>query len=316
MWIEVFGELSMPRIIERVTTPFAGCSVDRENGVLRGVKLCGLTSANGRDYPPDVFRRHIAKYDNAPVYADHGRGERSIEDKFAWIRNPRVDSDGTPRGDVHLLKSHKLFGQVIEAATRNPSLYGFSHVADCKVGKGSNGRERIESIETVVSVDLVAEPATTRGFFESRAKGDRKVKLTEYAEALAGRATGRRQRLLREVAADYPDEMVDNVHDLPKPGEVEEREATRQALETAGLGVWRLVVAGLLDSEKGLARLRKLAGLARELMANPGRDDDDEYEEESRRPANSDEFLRSIREGRRRLKGGTVAEFMASIRRR
>lgn len=159
--------MAVRRIAERVHAPFAGAAVDRERGVIRGVKLCGGKSVNGRDYPPEVFRRDVRKYQGAAIYADHGR-DRSVDRKLGWIDNPHVDEDGTPRGDAHLLTTHPLYERVMEAAERNPGLFGFSHVALCETSFGPDGRERVEGLRTVESVDLVAEPATTRGLFEHR----------------------------------------------------------------------------------------------------------------------------------------------------
>lgn len=159
--------MSVKRLAERVSAPFAGAAVDRDKGIIRGVKLCGGSSANGRDYPPEVFRRDVQKYKGAAIYADHGR-DRSVDRKIGWIESPRVDADGTPRGDAHLLKTHPLYERVMEAAERNPALFGFSHVALCETSYGADGRERVEGLRAIESVDLVAEPATTKGIFESR----------------------------------------------------------------------------------------------------------------------------------------------------
>lgn len=172
--------MPVKRLIERVSTPFAGASVDREKGLIRGVKLCGDSSVNGRDYPPEVFRRDAWKYEGAAIYADHGQ-ERSVDRKLGWIASPRVDADGTPRGDAHLLKTHPLYERVMEAAERNPALFGFSHVALCETSVSADGRERVNELRAIESVDLVAEPATTAGLFESRDRaGSRSdVRLTE-----------------------------------------------------------------------------------------------------------------------------------------
>ena len=56
----------------------------------------------------------------------------------------------------------------MEAAERNPALFGFSHVAVCETSFGADGRERVEGLRAIESVDLVAEPATTKGIFEQR----------------------------------------------------------------------------------------------------------------------------------------------------
>lgn len=168
------------RIVERVDAPFAGVRVDREKGIVFGVKLCGTTSANGRDYPPEMFRREIAKYDGVPINFNHDH-DRRVENVGGRIKSPRIDADGTPRGDAHLLKSHPMYERVMEAAEKDPGLFGFSHVVFAKTSRGANGRERVEGYDRVEALDLVAQPATTAGLFESQGNGGRAVALTVKA---------------------------------------------------------------------------------------------------------------------------------------
>ena len=167
--------MPVTRITERVADALSGTTVDREKGVIRGIKLCGLRSENLRDYLPETFRRDHQKYEGAPIHFNHGR-DRRVEDVGGRIKSPRVDADGTPRGDAHLLKSHPMYERVMEAAERDPGLFGFSHVANCKTSRGRDGREVVEGIESVESVDLVAHPATTSGLFEGRTVGKLKVR--------------------------------------------------------------------------------------------------------------------------------------------
>jgi hypothetical protein len=299
----------LTRVTERVDRPLAGCRVDRENGIIRGAKLCGLTSANGRSYPAEVFRRGVAKYEGVHVYANHTRGERSIGDKLGWITNARIGPDGVPRGDLNLLTTHPDYPAIVEAAQRNPSLYGLSHVADCRVGRGTNGREQVESIESVVSVDLVAEPATTRGIFESRSsQRGKSMRLKEYAVRVGKRVNERRRRLLHEVAMTEPDAEVTDADVMTG----DDRDETAAALCAAGRGVWERIVWGQVTPEEGLARLRKFARIAAQLMAT--NDDDDEPAEESRRPRSSADFLATITESRD-LSPESVTAFMRSLRR-
>ena len=162
---------------------FAGGKVNREGGFIDDVLICGTSSANNRDYPTAVFRRDFAKYEGRPVNADHGR-EATVSRRLGWFSNVKVGEDGKPRGRLNLLKSHDLYESVMEAAERNPALYGMSHVAMCKTRRDiSTGREVVESIEEVESIDLVADPATTPGFFESRRKGKAvKISLKTFVE--------------------------------------------------------------------------------------------------------------------------------------
>jgi hypothetical protein len=172
------------KLTERVERPFSGSRVDRDAGVIRGVLICGTSSDNARDYPPAVFRRDYRAYEGRVVNADHGR-EPSVSRRLGWFENVRPGADGRPRGDFHILKSHPLAEQVFEAAERNPALFGFSHVALCDTRR-QGGRTVVEAIKSVESVDLVANPATTKSLFESRT-GPRAMKLRDLMESLAPR---------------------------------------------------------------------------------------------------------------------------------
>ena len=162
------------RLTERVAAPLAGCKVNREAGTIEGVLICGTSSENGRDYPPDVFHRDHRLYEGGLINCDHGRGEPTVDRRFGWFSNVRVDESGRPRGTLNALKTHPMYERVMEAAERNPSLFGFSHVAMCETRLEKSGREVVEAIKKVESIDLVANPATTRSLFESEdtPKGD------------------------------------------------------------------------------------------------------------------------------------------------
>jgi hypothetical protein len=159
--------MNLQRITERTAAPFTDSCADREVGVIHNVLICGTASANGRDYPVSVFKRDYAKYEGRPVNCDHGR-EATVERRFGWFSNVRPGPDGKPRGTLNCLKSHPMYERVMEAAERNPALFGFSHVAMCRTKLGDHGREVVEAIESVESIDLVAEPATTKGLFENK----------------------------------------------------------------------------------------------------------------------------------------------------
>jgi hypothetical protein len=271
------------RLVERVTSPFAGARVDREAGVIRGVLVCGRASLNARDYPDEVWPPAIGKYEGLPVYANHGR-ERRVEDKVGWVTAARVEG-GQPRADIHLLKSHPLYPQVMEAAERNPSLYGFSHVADCQVGPGSRGRQKVEGIDKPVSLDLVAEPATTKGFFESKGAAVATT-VREVMEGLRPRLPADRAKALRtfllvseEDAGLAP--LMDAPMDAPMAGGDPEadRDAAFESLMTAAVRQF------LADMDEGALHkniraaaqhLKKVKGQA---AADPEPEGDDMAEE-------------------------------------
>lgn len=260
------------RVTERVQSPFSGCRVDRENGVLVGVKLCGLTSANRRDYPPDVFRRDFGKYEGVGIFADHDLrgGERSIEAKFGWVANPRVDADGTPRGDVHLLKTHRLYEPVMEAAERNPALYGFSHIADLHVRR-ENGRERVESIAEVLSVDLVASPATTKGFFESKGTG-MSVTLKQLAESVCRHPKATLEQITRVKRLAEMDGLGDVMADAPADDAEDVDDPIKGGFKAAIMHVIEQAMAGDMDPKDALAKVKSILMTHRDVCDMGGGD--------------------------------------------
>ena len=74
-------------------------------------------------------------------------------------------------GDLHYLRSHPLAEMTAEAAERLPEALGLSHNAEGRVAQ-SGGTAVVEEIVRVRSVDLVADPATTRSLFEEVGAGD------------------------------------------------------------------------------------------------------------------------------------------------
>lgn len=147
----------------------ARLGVDRETGVIRGVKLLGLESQNGRTYLKETVARAAKLYEGAKVNVDHGsdpKQQRSYSERIGVIENVQIDGgDGGLRGDFHANPKHALFEQLAWDAENAPGSVGFSHNIMAKTTR-RDGRVVVEEITRVQSVDLVADPATTRGLFE------------------------------------------------------------------------------------------------------------------------------------------------------
>lgn len=143
--------------------------IDRERGIIRGVKVLGRVSKNGHTYTDAALRKGRPLYEGARVYVDHppdrnATAERSVSDLAGVMENVVMRSDGL-YGDLHLLKSHPRFDSIMEIAERKPNLIGLSHNAVITEST-HNGNVVFDGIERVRSVDLVTQPATTRGIFE------------------------------------------------------------------------------------------------------------------------------------------------------
>ncbi|HUE71003.1 MAG TPA: hypothetical protein VMP01_08950 [Pirellulaceae bacterium] len=149
--------------------------IDKAAGVIRGVKILGRHSANNREYSDSALDDAARLYEGARVCFDHDRQnphrERAVMESIGVLKNTRRKG-GDVFGDLHYLKAHPNAGLLLEYAERFPRSIGLSHNAD---GKGSRrgGKFIVESIGRINSVDLVLNPATNNGLFESTGGGYR-----------------------------------------------------------------------------------------------------------------------------------------------
>ena len=146
--------------------------VDAQAGVIRGVKLLGLESRNGRTYLPEALAQAARLYEDAKVNVNHPKGNpnapRDYQDRIGMIRGVAVRPGEGLFGDFYFNPKHALAEQLMWDAEHAPENVGFSHNVEARVGRRGE-RVVVEAITRVQSVDLVADPATTRGLFESAA---------------------------------------------------------------------------------------------------------------------------------------------------
>jgi len=142
-------------------------AIDTEEGVIRGVRILGPSSKNGRRYSPAAIKSAAGMYEGIAVNVDHSREatDRPVADAFGWLRGVAV-REGAVYGDLHYLKSHPSAALLVEVAQRNPNRLGLSHHAEGTV-RMDGGTTIVETVERVHSVDLVQTPATNAGLFES-----------------------------------------------------------------------------------------------------------------------------------------------------
>lgn len=164
----------MPEMLcEFVDSRGVALRVDRQAGVLRGVKILGLESRNGRSYRPEALAQAATLYEGAKVNVNHPKGgpyaPRDYQDRIGVIRNVAARADGL-YGDFHFNPKHALAEQLLWDAEHAPENVGFSHYVEARTAR-SDDRVTVEEIVRVQSVDLVADPATTRGLFEGQLAG-------------------------------------------------------------------------------------------------------------------------------------------------
>lgn len=143
---------------------------DPDLGVLRGVKLLGLRSRNGRRYAESALRQAIGLYEGSKVNVNHPArdplGPRDYRDRLGVVRNARLEAGNGLFGDLHYNPKHPLAEQLAWDAEHAPQNVGLSHNVLARTRR--DGEDTVvEAITRVQSVDLVADPATTSGLFES-----------------------------------------------------------------------------------------------------------------------------------------------------
>ena len=284
--------------------------VDESRGVIYGVKVLGRRSNNGRIYPPEVIRRAAPLYEGASVRVDHPDdpdANRTSDSVLGWLRNVRVEGDGL-YADLHYLQSHPFSRRLVEAARRNPRCFGLSHNADGDT-EMQGGTMIVKEILEVRSVDLVADPATTTGLFESVQRGrvqsshqgnarpsptrGRAMKLREWFDRTKLLPATRRQ-LKRLMEAGYMDPdmpMQEADGDLPLPGaDTEPEGAASMASDPADMDPaealrmgFRAAMVGVLDDTTldvaaKVKRLTLLLKRADELLSS-GEEIPEQHEE-------------------------------------
>jgi len=198
------------RLQEHVQSPPG--RIDRAAGIIYGVKVCGLTSQNRRSYAERALRDAVPLYEGVRVNVDHPsrkdpHGERRFVEGFGILRAVHFEPNRGLFADLHFSTAHPLAGHVLECAEKFPNSFGLSHNAAGETVR-RNGRDVVESISDVVSVDIVASPASTEGLFESTGGQDPRMagqavirEITESWDAAVARARGDSRRELLETSS-------------------------------------------------------------------------------------------------------------------
>lgn len=143
---------------------------DGDSPLIPKVKLCGPISLNQRDYDwRGPLKSDVPKYESCVININHKKKPyepRDFEERFGIIKNPVVEGDAL-HGDVVYNPKHPWAPSFEWWAEHCPKAVGFSHSIEAKTKLNrTTGREQIEGIVRVESVDLVADPATVKGLFE------------------------------------------------------------------------------------------------------------------------------------------------------
>jgi hypothetical protein len=265
--------------------------VDREAGVIFGVKILGRFSPNchgirgvteGTEYTVDAMKKACGLYEGTKIYCNHpekkdAAKERRVNESFGKISNIRVEDDSV-RGDLHYLKSHPMAASVVEDVERGIGIYGLSHNADAKATRVVNGKLIVEEIGTVFSVDLVDRPATNKNLWESSAMKTTLKKLIEGLKFKANRAKWAAKLCEADsVAAD----AVNAEMEMDEPAESTPEDAMTNGFRQAVYSIIDQILAGDVEVAEGLSKVKELIVshdklTAADEPAEPVEEEDDE----------------------------------------
>ena len=140
--------------------------------MVRGMKLLGLESKNGRTYDTHGVRSTGSdRLTGARVFLNHpaqATDARRYEDQIGSVVSARYREGQGHFGDVRFNPKPAVYEQLMWDIRNNPSGLGMSINASLKVNRrrDSAGRIVVEGIHSIRSVDIVTHPATTNGVFE------------------------------------------------------------------------------------------------------------------------------------------------------
>lgn len=242
--------------------PSSALVVDRENRIIRNVKLLGFESKNParliggltqeqrikwREYLNKPYGYDAAsaltvaeRYNGIQVFEDHpsledrkaGRVERSSRELVGCVQNAVARADGI-YGDIHYLTEFEAGRRAAEVAERMPTMLGCSHAATMITY--DLRQNRVTAIDwTPRTVDIVTEPATTSGMHESYTE-PKPMKLSEF---LAMESVARLKDTNKLAAALF--EMSDGsmgndvqTMEMDEPAEVSPEDQIKSAIVAA-----------------------------------------------------------------------------------
>jgi len=143
--------------------------IGAQSGVIRNVKVLGIESRNGRIYSRDALQHAARLYEGIKVNVnhprDHVRSARDYHDRLGSLKNVVFRDKEGLFADLFFNPKHALAEQLIWDAQHAPENVGLSHNVDAELSR-RDGLLTVHRIVKVRGVDLVADPATTRGLFE------------------------------------------------------------------------------------------------------------------------------------------------------
>lgn len=245
---------------------FRGAVVDRESWVIKGVKVLGRQSRNGRIYEDAAIRDSARLCENLPVTVrgGHNREDRDYHSQNGQLRNGEARHLGSDKAasyyDWHLNPADELTEKICYDAEHFPENVPLSH--EVSVYQGEVDEEGVLRVERLIEVDGVAavyKGGTNRSLFESEVVMDLKTLKTQHAELV--------EQLRTEILAEdtVKTELTEAQKQLVKA--VAEKESLQEKLNEAeaALSEYRAV-------EERAAKARHIHETAKEVLGSAASD--------------------------------------------
>jgi len=248
----------MKQILQETTLSESPLSVDREAGIIKGVKILGRESKNGRTYSARALQEASKFYEDIKVNIDHPdrsnpNQERSFISFIGQLDRCHVAESGDVYGDLNILKSSSQSEAVFEAAERFPKQFGLSHNAEGELVQKDGGWV-VESIDCVHSVDIVSQPATNAGLFESV-----ELKMKRTLREVVTTASRKRKGFKRFLEEMHEDGMLADVEGVEVEAEISAADAAIDALAQKADEAFRDMSMSPEDTAKVVKDLNKIA---------------------------------------------------------
>lgn len=232
--------------------------IDREAGVIRGVKIIQPVSKNGRRYLTEALRKAAPMYEGKRVYLDHLSPDSKTKQRKKgdrWGKLVGVAESNGLTADLHYLKNHPLTEAILESIERFGDT-GLSHDAEGAVER-RGGETVVTEIVEVHSVDFVEEAATNRNLFESYEGRPMKKKVLAVLREGIGSDESVRRCLARLAESDNAAEL-EALEFAPADEATDE-----QLVSQAGASLVSALFEGKTFGE-GVDQLRSLLAIHRE----------------------------------------------------
>lgn len=157
---------------------FKESSFDHDNLIIKNVSLMGAESANGYTYTEGALKDAQRLLEGTVQYINHDFSDlpRDVMGSFSETRNVRYDaSKQKVVGEMHLVDTPLIRNEVFPRIERFSNKFGNSIVGYGEAEE-QDGHEFVTTLTAIESCDLVSDPATNKGLFESVLKNRNKSK--------------------------------------------------------------------------------------------------------------------------------------------